>query len=52
MDTALDVVAGTSVDTATTTANTIVVASTKRAFATTAITLLKVAGAVNGYSGY
>ena len=52
MDTVVDVVAGTSVDTATTMAGTIVVASTKRAFATTAVTLLKVAGAVNDYSGY
>ena len=52
MDTVVDVVAGTSVDTATTTAGTIVVASTKMAFATAAIELLKVAGAVNEYSGY
>ena len=52
MDTFVHDVAGTGVDTATTTAGTIVVASTKRAFATAAIALLKVAGAVNGYSGY
>ena len=52
MDTAVDVVAGTGVDTATTMAGTIVVASTKMAFATAAIALLKVAGAPNEYSGY
>ena len=43
IDTVVDAAVGASVDAATTTAGTAVVASTEMAFATTAVTLLKVA---------
>ena len=51
MDTFVDAVVGTGVDTATTTVNTAVVASIEMAFATAAIALPKVVVAENEYCG-
>ena len=50
-DTGDDDVAGTAFDATTATAGTVGVASTEIAFATMAVTLLKVAVAENEYSG-